>query len=545
MNEAEPGSENEVTVSFIELVQNLFDEKLNPGQSLWTSLWAFRPELVICATIVAILLARIFLPRWKSAAYYLMLLGTAMAFYFNMAGIGFPNLARQSTQIFDGLLVYDGFSLYMHGLLLVFVLLFTAFTLVSRVPDQEDAGEFYVLVLGALLGMSLMVAANHLVIILVGVEMASVPSYVLAGLLRNRRESSEAALKYAVYGAGAAGIMLFGMSLLAAVLGSVHLPTMAQRLAELLESGTGTDRMAVLILGALMVMVGVGFKLAAVPFHFWAPDVFEGATAEVAAFLSVASKAAALALLVRLAIAFSFVPDPVLLEVLAPVRLFIALLIALMAAITCTFGNLAAYGQTNMKRLLAYSTIAHAGYMMMPIAAVVALIGDNLLGAREAAAALAVYITIYLFMNLAAFAGVAFLRNATASEDLNDYSGLVRRSPGFAVCMAIVMFSLLGLPPLGGFVAKVTVFLALIDAKLWALLAIGLLNTVLSLFYYLRVVKVMVLGPERVDRPLPAISLWSAPGLFFAWLTVPVVALFFLWGGLSNWAQAATAALLH
>jgi NADH-quinone oxidoreductase subunit N len=198
-----------------------------------------------------------------------------------------------------------------------------------------------------------------------------------------------------------------------------------------------------------------------------------------------------------------------------------------------------------MKRLLAYSTIAHAGYMMMPIAAAVALIEKDPDGARNAVSAMSVYISIYVFMNLAAFAGVAFLRNAIGSEDLRDYAGLARRSPGFTVCMAIVMFSLLGLPPLSGFAAKVTIFISLIQAKMFALLAVGVLNTVLSLFYYLRVVKVMTLEPERQDRPLPAISLFSMPGFYFAVLTVPVVALLFLWGGLWNWANAAAAALLY
>ena len=205
------------------------------------------------------------------------------------------------------MLVSDSFSVFMRGLLLLFALLFTTFTQISRMPDQDDTTEFYVLMLGALVGMCLMISANHLLIVLLGVEMASVPCYVLAGMLRNRRKSSEAALKYAVFGAGTAGVMLYGMSLLAGVLGSAHLPTMAPRLAELLESGAGADRSLVLVLGGLMLMVGVAFKLSAVPFHFWAPDVFEGATAEVAAFLSVASKAAALGLLVRLATAFSFI----------------------------------------------------------------------------------------------------------------------------------------------------------------------------------------------------------------------------------------------
>ena len=199
-------------------------------------------------------------------------------------------------------------------------------------------------------------------------------------------------MKYAVFGAGTAGVMLYGMSLLVGVLGSAHLPTMTARLAAMLQDPSHVEagRSTVLILGGLMLTVGVAFKLSAVPFHFWAPDVFEGATAEVAAFLSVASKAAALGLLVRLATGFAFPADLFFPEstiprdpttvaaavaALAPVRQYIVVLISVLAAVTCTFGNLAAYGQTNMKRLLAYSTIAHAGYMMMPVAAAVSLLG--------------------------------------------------------------------------------------------------------------------------------------------------------------------------
>jgi NADH-quinone oxidoreductase subunit N len=525
-------------VNFINLVHNLFDP-------LRASLTAFLPETILCITIIVILLMRIILPAWKTLSYYLMLIGVAVALYYALPWNWFSITSLPAQPLFSGMLVSDSFSIFMRGLLLIFVLIFTTFTQVSRVPDQESSAEFYVLILGAAVGMSLMISANHLIIVLVGMEMASLPSYVLAGFLRNRRKSSEAALKYAVYGAGAAGIMLFGMSLLAGVLGSAHLPTMAQRLAEMLESGAGAERSVVLLLGGLMVMIGVAFKLAAVPFHFWLPDVFEGASAEVAAFLSIASKAAALALLVRLATAFSFVPDPVLLKVLAPVRQYIGLLIAALAAVTCTFGNLAAYGQTNMKRLLAYSTIAHAGYMMMPIAAAVVMIENDPGGARDAISAMAVYIGIYLFMNLAAFAGVAFARNAIGSEDLKDYAGMVRLSPGFTICMAIVMFSLLGLPPLSGFAAKVTIFLSLIQAKMFALLAIGVLNTVLSLFYYLRVVKVMMLSPEQPEQLRAAIPMVSMRGFYFAMLTLPVVALFFLWGGLWNLAHAAGATLLH
>ena len=188
----------------------------------------------LCLTIIAILLMRMILPSWKSLSYYLCCWARRIALYLLIPKDWIPAAVVPAKPIFSGLLVYDSFSIFMRSLLLIFVLLFTTFTQISRMPDQEDSAEFYVLILGAVVGMSLMVSANHLVTVLIGVEMASVPCYVLAGFLRNRRKSSEAALKYAVYGAGAAGIMLFGMSLLAGVLGSAHLPTMAQRLAELL-----------------------------------------------------------------------------------------------------------------------------------------------------------------------------------------------------------------------------------------------------------------------------------------------------------------------
>jgi NADH-quinone oxidoreductase subunit N len=209
-----------------------------------------------------------------------------------------------------------------------------------------------------------------------------------------------------------------------------------------------------------------------------------------------------------------------------------------LAVVTCTFGNLAAYGQTNMKRLLAYSTIAHAGYMMMPVAAAVSLLGTNVAAARDAIASLLVYIGIYLFMNLAAFAIVAFLRNAIGSEEIADYAGLMRRSPGLTVCLAIVMFSLVGLPPLAGFWGKVAIFYyGLVWANLWTLLFVGVLNTVLSLFYYLRVVRVTVFSPEPLHREAPEIPLTSMAGAYCGLLTLPVVGLFFAIGWLLDLAR--------
>jgi len=530
-------------VSFYDLIPRAIEDTLGtPGQV--SSLGAFLPELVICATIVLMLLVRTVATGRRSAAYFLMLAGSLAALYFAapwhylQQGASLAPGANESVPIFTGMLVYDKFSVYMRGLLLAFAVLFTLYTRLSGTPDRDDATDFYVLVLGATLGMCLMVSANHMMIVFLGVEMASVPAYALAGLLKHRRTSSEAALKFAVFGGATAGVMLYGISLLAGALGSAHLPTMAVQLAAMIHSGAAEPRTLVLVLGGLMVMVGLAFKLSAVPFHFWAPDVFEGATAEVAAFLSVASKAAALGLLIRLAIGFGHVPGP-LSASLAPARTYIAGLVMLLAAITCTYGNLAAYGQSNIKRLLAYSTIAHAGYMMMPVAAAVVLAGTSREDAARAVAGAAFYVAIYLFMNLAAFAAAAFLRNKLASEQIDDYAGLIRRSPALAICFSIVLFSLVGMPPLAGFSAKFAAFAPLADAGLVALLVIGVLNTVLSLFYYLRVVRVMVFLPEREGRPAPEIPLASLQGAYCLALTVPIVVFGVLWNDLFQWAHAA------
>jgi len=528
-------------MSFYQLFQHVLDDTLGP------SLAAFRPELVLCATIVLLLLGRMIVGGRSNLAFYLMVLGTGAALWFAAPWHYLTGAARaEMGPIFTGMLVFDSFSVYMRGLLLFFVLLFATFTQTSGIPDRDDATEFYVLILGATLGMCLMISANHMLMVLLGIEMASVPSYVLAGFLRHRRTSSEAALKFAVFGGATAGVMLYGISLLVGVLGSAQIPVMTAQLARMFAEGIGAGQAMVLSLGALMVMVGLAFKLSAVPFHFWAPDVFEGATAEVAGFLSIASKAAALALLVRLALGFGFVAPIFEAQqaALEPARAYLVEMIAILAAVTCTFGNLAAYGQTNIKRLLAYSTIAHAGYMMMPVAAAVSLAGTDPAGAREAVASLAFYAGIYLFMNLGAFAIVAFLRNVLGSEKIDDYAGLVWRSPGLAVCMAIILFSLVGMPPLAGFSAKFAIFASVADARLWALLAIGVLNTALSLFYYVRVVRAMMFLPEPEGRRAPEIPLWSATGTYSLVLVVPLVVLGVWWNGLYGWAEAAASMLL-
>ncbi|MGC3969982.1 MAG: NADH-quinone oxidoreductase subunit N [Pirellulales bacterium] len=486
-----------------------------------------------------------------------------------------------STPIFDGLLIYDPLTVYFRGVLLLFAVLFFLFTKLSGIPDREDSPDFYTLVLGGLLGMCVMASANHMLTVFLGVEMASVPSYALSAFLKGRRTAGEAGLKYAVYGAGAAGVMLYGISLLGGALGSVHIPTMTAQLAHL-SPEAWADRQIVLMTGGLMVGVGLAFKLSAVPFHFWAPDVFEGACAEVNAFLSVASKAGAMALLIRVALGFSHeaaahdVPQPIPAVTqaaaspfqlasakeptavspedddsdhvhesnLTKARKYIAGLIALLAAITCTFGNLAAYGQTNIKRLLAYSTIAHAGYMMMPVAAAVALVGSDVTSAREAVAGLCFYVGTYLFTNLAAFAIVAFLRNSLRSEEIADYAGLIKRSPGIAICFTTVLVSLIGLPPLAGFVAKLFAFSPLVKAEMWYLLLIGGVNTAISLFYYIRVIKTMTIDPESADRAPASFSMTGVEGVYVALITLPVLILGVWFNSLREWALAAASSLL-
>ena len=515
----------------------------------------FRPELCFVATIVLLLLCRMLpLLRYVDSGG-IALGGVCFAAWFayvdfigieSQVGESLLSTSAVRQELFGGLLVFDSFTAFLRLVLAGFLILYIAMTKLSGIPDREDGADFYSLVLGSSLGMCLMVSANNLLMVFMAVEMASVPSYVLAGMLKGRPASSEAALKYAVYGAGTAGVMLYGISLISGVLGTLVLPDISYEMSRVLAAGGTSGSTMVLCLGGLMLSVGLAFKLSAVPFHFWCPDVFEGAAAEVGAFLSVASKAAAIALLVRVAFAFSMPASDAAVGMsgnvaaLADSRHFVVYVIGLLAAVTCTFGNLAAYGQTNMKRLLAYSTIAHAGYLMMAVAAAVAMLAISPEGARDAVTAVAFYLATYLFMNLGAFGIVAFLRNRLKSEEISAYAGLIRVNPGVVVAMAVVLVSLIGLPPLAGFVAKFLVFSSLVDAittgaespLMLSLLAIGGLNTVISLFYYLRVLKVMTFDPVPEDRVSEPFSFVSISGAMITGLVIPVVVFGVFWSGL-------------
>ncbi len=594
----------ELTTDFYQLIDALKADSAN-------SLKLFLPEITLCVSIVLFLAVRLITN--KLDLFWVALAGAVVGLIFSNP-LQLCGGDVQSEELFTGLLVHDGLTIAIRTVLMLFLVLFLVFTKISGVPDRDDGADVYSLVFGSTLGMCLMASANHLLIVFLAIEMAGVPSYVLAGLIKGRKRGSEAALKYAIYGAGAAGVMLYGISLLVGLTGTAHLPTMALSLAEVIPAA-GLGEQAVLCLAAVMISVGVAFKLSAVPFHFWAPDVFHGACAEVNAFLSVASKAAALALLLRLAVGLGSVPlheigptrafeshqetslsdvtstQWVLLEddsdaveavvdgdsstvlhvepqepgaeeitvvdvrheikqaydeALTPVRNFIGLLVAFFAVITATFGNLAAYGQKNIKRLLAYSTIAHAGYMMMAISPLMMMLSTDNAAAEEAASALIQYIVVYLFLNLGAFAIIAFLRNYVGSEEIEDYSGMIKSRPVLVICLALIFFSLVGLPPLSGFLGKFAIFASLADgystagsSALLILLLAGGINTAISLFYYLRVIKTMVMREPNEehhlgDRPVGRIEM-----AYVILVTVPTVFLIVCWQWVAGFADEA------
>lgn len=545
------------------------------GKEIPRSVEIFAPELVLAATVVLLLLWKMFELDRRLPTCWLALTGSLVAFFgafaqfmylktgaesmpglydlwgITVSGVGTPG------PYFTGLLMHDQFAVFFRLGLSLFLVLVTALTILSGIPDTEDGQDFYTLLIGSTIGMLMASGANHLLMLFLSIEMMSVPSYVMVAFQKGRRKATEAALKYVVYGAGVAGVMLYGISLLAGVLGTAELPELGNRFALLLDGQSLSmlnSTTVTIVLGIMMVLVGIAFKLSLVPFHFWCPDAFEGASAEVCGFLSVASKAAAFALLVRFVLAFQGAE-----ETLTSLGMFFGVALGVISIVTMTFGNLAAYTQTNLKRLLAYSTIAHAGYMVMAVSALLVVLnspGDGQVTSADAVGCvegLMYYIAVYLFMNLAAFGAVALLRNETFSEDIDSYQGIFAGSMGtkvICVCLAISFFSLVGLPPFGGFFAKMMIFYSAFKAGtvhwfLWVVLAFGGLNTVFSLFYYLKVLKVVFIG-----EPSPESERIAVPGLAGAYVllvTLPILALGMtpLQGDLSATAQYVAAVLFN
>jgi NADH-quinone oxidoreductase subunit N len=346
-----------------------------------------------------------------------------------------------------------------------------------EVEELGRKGEFYILMLVSTIGMSLMASAADLIMLYLAIETTSIPMYILAGFFKTDDKSTEAGFKYLLFGAMTSAIMLYGFSLLFGFSGTTNL----SRLAFFIQSG----RMATpVIFGSLLlILVGFSFKISAVPLHFWAPDVYEGAPTPVAGFLSTASKAAGFAVLVGvLRTAFPVISENW------------QMLVAILAVATMSLGNFIALAQKNIKRLLAYSSIAHAGYVLVGVAT------NSVLGTTG----VTLYLMVYLLTNLAAFGIVSIFWRKTGSDKIEDYAGLSRRSPYLALAMLIAFLSLAGMPPFGGFVAKVLVFAAAVEADMIWLAFIGVLNSIIGLYYYLVVLKVVYLFRSENDEvPVP------------------------------------------
>lgn len=450
------------------------------------------PELVLSIFGIIVMLLDPFVDEEKSqnTLGLIAFLGTLAAlvstwYMAQSPGVAFSNMVR-----------VDGFSVFFHALVIAIaaVVILTSFEYMA--VQKIRAGEYYALILFSVVGMGLMSSAIELVLIFIALEISSISTYILAGFRRNAASSSESSLKYFLLGSFATAFFLYGVALMFGATGSTNIDSISQTL----QSGP----IPVLAYVATSLMfVGLGFKVAAAPFHIWTPDVYEGAPAPVTGFMSTAPKAAAFAVLLRVAFSFN-----------TPGRLWI---IWLAAALSMTLGNVAALVQTNVKRLLAYSSIAHAGYLLVAFA----MTTENFTTGISAAM---FYTAAYAAMNVGAFAVVSHFANAGERYvTLEDYEGLGRTSPLLAATLTIFLLSLIGIPMTGGFFAKFYVFSAAVKSHLIWLTLIGVANSAIGAYYYLRIIVVMYMREARKAVPVTAIPL----GLGFA-LAISMAATLYL-----------------
>jgi NADH-quinone oxidoreductase subunit N len=434
------------------------------------------PELVLTAGALILLIADVMLPRRSGGPLSWVTLGVLAATFVSLFWPEpFYNVHRE---VSNGLIAVDRFAFFFKVLFLVAaamtVLLSTRYLEVEGVSP----GEYYFLILCSTLGMMIMAGGIDLITIFIGLETMAVSFYILTGFIKPSQRSNEAAVKYFLLGAFSLGILLYGMSLMYGLSGTTNLRVMAPLFV-------GQERDPRPVLAVILVVAGVGFKIAAGPFHMWAPDVYEGAPTPVTAFLSVGSKAASFAMLLR-----------IFLEGLPAMRDDWRLLFSALAIVTMTVGNVAAVTQTNVKRMLAYSSVAHAGYLLIGVVAAASTVPD--VRARGITATL-IYLLIYSFMQLGAFAVVVLLRRQdVVGDELKDFSGLHFRNPFAAFAMLLFMLSLGGIPPTAGFMGKFWLFSAAIDAQYYWLAVIGVLNSAISLYYYIRIVVFMYLKKETM-----------------------------------------------
>ena len=458
---------------------------------LLASLPAIAPEVGLTIMAIVVLFLDVFLPAHQRR---------------NLAYVTFVGLALLAvTPLLPAWGPPEGGALYWGGmvrhdvlsqLFKVMILLAGAFTALMSIDVRSVGrrGEFYLIIIVATLGACLLSAAADLIMLFLALETLSIPLYILAAFDRRDVRSSESGMKYFLFGAFASAFLLFGLSLLYGFTGQTNLYLLAEYLGS--EAFAASPIPALVAL--MLVIVGFSFKISAVPFHFWTPDVYEGAPTPVTAFVSVASKAASFAVLLRFLVAVF--PEALVLGDQSLQQFWVQLMAAL-AVITMTVGNVVALAQRNIKRLLAYSSIAQAGYALIGIAALQA---QTEIGQAQAVAAVGFYLFMYTFTNLLAFAVIILFSEATGSETIADLAGLNRRSPWLALAMTIALLSLAGIPPTAGFFGKFFLFNAAVQADLTWLAVVGVLNAIVGLYYYLVVVKVMYVdhSPDE-DKPIP------------------------------------------
>jgi NADH-quinone oxidoreductase subunit N len=446
------------------------------------SIGYFIPETILVIAFIIAILTDIFIKKSRNITGYIAL--TA----FIAAAVAVFQQSAMNNPAFFAMIVVDPFSQFFKFLILLSSFIVVLFSFYSNELQTKNRklGEYYTFIIGMTLGMFLLTMSTNLLMIYLSIETMSISSYILAGYTKELKRSSEASLKYVIYGAVSSGIMIYGISILYGLTGSLNLFGICEVLNTVPVSS------APLLISGLFILVGIGYKISAVPFHFWTPDVYEGAPVTITAFLSVASKAAGFAVLIRfIKITFFDVVHPVDLQVWNLVKgIDWGFIIAIISVLTMTLGNLIALWQTNMKRLLAYSSIAHAGYMLMGL-----VILNN-----SGITAILVYFIVYLFMNLGAFYVVMLIANKINSEEVEDYNGLSYRSPFVGVCMAIFLVSLAGLPPTSGFIGKLYLFSSLLQSKLIWLAIVGVINSVISLYYYVKVMRNMFIRRTENDN---------------------------------------------
>ena len=428
---------------------------------------AILPELIVVASACVLLLFDFYVPKENKS-----LLGWLSIAVVAAAAAGSCYLARGelvNTVAFSGMFTLDNYSFFFKGVFFIATALSIMLSFNYIRAEGVDIGEYYILMLFSLVGMMVMASGSDLLSIYLGLELMSLPVYVLVGFLHRDKKSNEGAMKYIILGAFSSGILLFGISLIYGITGTTQLTAMAGAL------GDPSTHVPALSIAIVMLVAGFGFKIAGVPFHMWAPDAYEGAPTPVTAFMSVGPKAAAFAVILR-----------VFLDGLYPVYEQWHLIIAAMAIATMAVGNIAAIAQSNLKRMLAYSSIGHAGYALLGVVA----------GGEEGTASVMFYSLVYAFMNIGAFGVIILMRGegvpgSRKGELLTDYKGLAKENATLAFLMLLFMFSLAGIPPTAGFIGKFYIFMALIHKGYIGLAVAGVLLSAVAAYYYIRVVMLM------------------------------------------------------